>query len=526
MAFQVALSETDFADLPQVLYSCVLIMWFMCFAKYWRRKQAIYSNMWGMEFMDNDEIKEPVNPRFQGRLSPSPLDESKLVLRPDKRKRFFGAIVSVAVQASFMALIITAVSLNQYYAAVSDARGNTTAFQLAAVLLTVQIKVGRDHTADLEQKVTLQAYDQSKARKIFMMKFVNTFYSFFYIAFFEQVLDPKGCAQGGGCKSLLKTNLYIVYLTYITFGVLDVVLPVATFKVRVWMEARAMRKTGKVPVSLSLLEEQAKMNVYDGDECTADYLQIALPMYFFVLFSMVSPLFIVGLATVALATQLRADAWKLLVAYRRAFPFPSDGIGIWDDIVTFLEFLGVAVNVLLMLNQLDFVRLLVLCPIFQEEARQRPMIMKSLSFFVLLAAFILFRMLLNMYVSDEPAELKLRKAQQELQRVRLFQQQTAEDKASIELRAIGTNQACKTAEAARPLLPGDPMFEEPMVEPHGQPTALTRSNEGLSPAPPATGAGSLACASIIPPRAPPPAAAVPSLSSARAAPSPAPPLGK
>merc|ERR1719193_667869 len=133
------------------------------------------------------------------------------------------------------------------------------------------------------------------------MKFINTFYSFFYVAFFQDVLDHKSCVQAGGCKALLKNNLDIVYVTYIAFGALDIFVPLATFKMNIWLEARALGKQGREDTSLSFLEQQAKMQAYQGDDYNADWMQIILPLYFFSMFSMVSPLLAVGLAAVQIS---------------------------------------------------------------------------------------------------------------------------------------------------------------------------------------------------------------------------------
>jgi len=469
--FRHVLSGTQYGDVPQLLYSLCLVLWFMGFAKHWRRVQFAYANRWGMDTILQDEIKQPINPRFCGEKQPSPLNKLLKVLRPDKQKQFRGSIKSMLAQVMFMLVVVVGVSTIEYFAAEFDAQGNSWAYQIAALALIGQIKV-LDFLwtsyfvvalTDWEQHVSLADYDTSKARKTFRWKFINTFYSFFYTAFFEGILDPDKCKSAGGCPRLLHNNLTIVYLTYIALSIVDVVKPVVSLKYRIWKDGEVEREAKqKKPEKRSFLEHQAKMDSYRGDDHTADYLEIVLPMYFFVMFSMVAPLFSVGLAVLCIVTQLRADAWKLLLGCRRVFPDKAAGIGGWNVAVGVLEFLCIIVNILLVITQLDLVALLGFWPHLQELLLENPVAVKTLIFFVALNVLMTVRAVINILIPDKPKALSLERARQNLQRLKLLEKQiTAKTSEWVKIR-VTQDLTCPVADKAEPLQRGHARFEEPL----------------------------------------------------------------
>merc|ERR1712166_1742974 len=47
------------------------------------------------------------------------------------------------------------------------------------------------------------------------------------------------------------------------------------------------------------------------------------------------------LCIVMVATQMRADAWKLVKVYRRPFPMRASSIGIWDGVLNALNYAAI-----------------------------------------------------------------------------------------------------------------------------------------------------------------------------------------
>lgn len=179
---------------------------------------------------------------------------------------------------------------------------------------------------------TVHAFHQSKSIKLFIVIFLNTFWPFFYTAFVRPWLRPRSCGVDH-CQELLRTNIVITYVTYASFGILDMLLPLISYTVRTGREARAFKKKGGQSYVLSSVEAEAKMDEYDGDVETYDYFQIVFPLAFIIFFSMIGPMCLI-MALVEVSLQIRADATKLVFFYRRPLPHNVLGIGNWNKVST------------------------------------------------------------------------------------------------------------------------------------------------------------------------------------------------
>jgi hypothetical protein len=429
------------ASVPNVyarlIYAIAVCVWFQLFRRHWLLTEQRMANKWGMDTAmatESSAFRTPINPNYKGTLRPSAVNENQLVVRADPRKKRLGHTISIVVQIMYMGVIVAAVSANQYYAGVLDAKnpgGWTTT--LAALALSVQIQVFGKMWDSIATKLTdleciwdLQQYDQAKARKLFNMKFINTFFSFVYTSFFQAYIDPRGCgydAEAGGspqgaCFAKLQKNLFVVYFSYVAFGLVGMMLPVVQFKLNLFWERREMRKSGMELFQVSLLEQQGKMLKYQGMDQAADYLELIFPLGFIVMFSMAFPFGLNVFATIAVLTQIRADAWKLLVAFSRPYPWKCDGIGVWNGILARFEYFSVLVNSLLVVTQLDRSKLLFFSDYMLKLNADSPQFMQALLFLLCLNIMVMIRFLVQNSLPDTDSEFALRLRRQKLQRKR------------------------------------------------------------------------------------------------------------
>jgi len=418
----VYLEHSDGRDLLAVLYSVVLMGWFAVFNKHWRRTEAFYANRWGMDRRpSNSEIHELLNPNFAGELRPWPIDENETVEEPIGSKLAVGLAISILGQLLFIALIVICVSYTQYKASVEDARGHASAQKVAALAVSAQIQVF-SYTwgwlsavlTDQEQHMTIRAWHESKARKTFVVGFFNTFFSFFYVGFFQRFVDPKAVSS-----NTLQTSMQIVYGTYVILGLVDLVKPYLESRTKVW-RARGRRGTDSSNY-MPVIEKQAALSKYTGESLAGDYMQVCFPIGFVVLFSVVMPLLTVVLAFVTLLVQQRADAWKLLNTYRRPFPDMVDGIGMWNKVMHGLEIISICVNLLLLLTHFDAARFLAFVPGLREDLTARPVVTKALIFFVTLNVILACKAGFDFLVPDETERTTLEKKRQDYQRLRLLE---------------------------------------------------------------------------------------------------------
>jgi len=470
-------------DFAQFFFCFFIIIWATILLKLWRRTEAHYANLWGMDYRDvKIRVKDPVNPNFHGTKKPSPLDENKLELLASPTSRLMGRTISVVVTVLVLFLVIACVGLNQYTAGKWSGRGKTfdvhmfgrtvqlSAGTIGAVILSLQIQfwdklwsyVIVDRLNDLEQHVSQYAYDQARVAKTFAFKFINTFYAFFYIAYVQQFLNPAGCA--GDCKTYLVKQLAIVFTTYISLGVVDMGLPYAKMKCKLWWEDRETRKHGHDVFKLSLLEQQAKMSEYTGQTEDADYLSSLFPVAFVMLFGTMMPASVL-LAFFALSSQIRTHAWKLSKVSRRPFPVRTSSIGIWDAILNGLTYVSVFNTIGLMVTQVNDVCAYI--PHFWRltEALGIPAngkAAKLIAFFFLQNVAIIFKMIVDNRMSDVTSQTELERLRQEVQRVRLSERGNREIHEDINLRcSVDFEKAAW--DQVPPLRPGHPIYVEPLI---------------------------------------------------------------
>jgi len=392
-------------------------------------------------------------------------------LQADSRQALMGKVISFSVTCFVLTLVIIGVGINQWMAAEQNRQGNKMAGTIGAVVLSVQIQFwGKswdfiivDKLNHLEQHVTQYAYDQARVAKTFAFKFINTFYAFFYIAYIQQTIDPSGCA--GGCKNYLVEQLAIVFLTYITFGLVDMGLPYAVLKFKIWKEEKASREHGHEVFKLSLLEQQSKMVEYTGQDENGDYLQSLFPVAFVMLFGTMMP-GSVFLAYLALSSQIRTHAWKLTKVTRRPFPERAHGIGIWDNVLNLLTYISVFNTIGLLVTQVDDVCTFI--PFFGRltDALGIPgdgTSAKLLAFFFLQNTAIIMKLLVDSLVSDMSAATILERKRQEIQKVRVLTRGHSDMHEEISI-FCESDPKEGAFEELPPLKPGDAMYVAPLIE--------------------------------------------------------------
>lgn len=188
---------------------------------------------------------------------------------------------------------------------------------------------------------------------------------------------------------------------------------------------------------------------YEGVDAAGDYLQVILPLAFVVLFGAVMPLCAL-LGFVATATQLRADAWKLLNSYQRTFPSKAKGIGIWNRILTVLSYVSVINGTALLLTQVDDWNAYLPFP---EEFSGLA------AFFILENIFMCVKVVCDVLVSDTPDVTEREKERQDVQRSRLVEAENDCTLGEIKLECFG-DASGSTLRKVGKLAPGHILFTE------------------------------------------------------------------
>uniref|UniRef100_A0A6U4EFG3 Anoctamin transmembrane domain-containing protein n=1 Tax=Phaeomonas parva TaxID=124430 RepID=A0A6U4EFG3_9STRA len=330
-----------------VLVSC----WCILMLEFWKRKEVDTAMKWGTRgFRVSRE-----RPGFRGVDIKSYIDGESILYYPPNEKFqkvvrssiiiFTSVMLVLAVVGSIFAfryaLLISGNSLAEEYAPVA-----------ASVLNAISIQVLNyfygslaDALTEEENHRTFDEFENALIFKLFAFQFVNSYSSFFYIAFLQQGIE--GDCGTATCMDALATNMATIFTVALSVGnVVEVVLPLlsAHYKVKALMDK--MESQGVEYISLC--EFQAMQEEYDASSGTMDdYLELTVQFGFVVLFAAALPA-APFMAWISNYFEYRFDAIKLIKVLQRPMPRPAETIGSWLVIFQTLSIVAVVTNAGLM----------------------------------------------------------------------------------------------------------------------------------------------------------------------------------
>ena len=346
---------------PRILLAAFTVCWVHVFKWKLRRHIARCLSAWGEEHIDDSSVKPKENPRFAqfARIMPSEVDANMMDLQVPMELRRRGRRYSMVVSALFILLVATVVALIFYAKAALIRQGRPLESSLMSYAVSVQIRIFSYVWSDLSQRLVDREHHRleleffsSIAFKTYVFQFINSFSSFYYIAFCQKPFEGSCPPQYGGCWTYLTHQMIVVFGLYFLFAICDIVYPMCRLKLALRAELKKLKAQGRIaPDSTapehSFLEQQAKMETYTGQAQNEDYIQIVLPLAFVLLFGVSLPLSSL-FALVCFRVQLYADAWKLAKALRRPYPSRAQrGIGVWELILDQLSSCAILTNICL-----------------------------------------------------------------------------------------------------------------------------------------------------------------------------------
>ncbi|KAJ1410908.1 calcium-activated chloride channel-domain-containing protein [Ochromonadaceae sp. CCMP2298] len=181
---------------------------------------------------------------------------------------------SATVVCAYMLLVVGVVSSIYVMRFSLQGQIGTLAAVLASVINTVQIVVFNFiyrsvviKLTDHENPRTDTIYEDSMIVKLFVFQFVNSYASFFFIAFIAGYLttqdaaddDAKGQCGATTCMEPLSINLAIIFGTRLTLtNFLDIFLPYVAYKQKVKKETEGVED----PTSLTPAEQDYMVGNY------------------------------------------------------------------------------------------------------------------------------------------------------------------------------------------------------------------------------------------------------------------------
>jgi anoctamin-10/anoctamin-7 len=339
------------------IFAFIVIFWCTAFGEVWKRKEARHRLNWGMlNFIE----KEQTRPEFVGEYIRSPINGNLEAYFPFVQK-VIRAIASQSVVISFILLVLASVTgmfIFRFYLRTETSLGDTMGKVIGGILNSLQIQIfnqiyGRIVYAlnEYENHRTDTEYENALIAKSFLFKFVNSYNSLFYLAFFRGYLDNNVCVDANGdaldnCLNDLRIQLAIIFTSLIVMNnSLEVGIPYLKSQIKAKKEAKGL-DLDEVNFTFPEIEyskEQYESTFDDFDELAIQYGFVTL----FVVAFPLTPL----LAFLNNILEVRVDSVKLLTVTRRPEPRGAANIGTWYDIFTIISYIAIITNIVIVVFQ-------------------------------------------------------------------------------------------------------------------------------------------------------------------------------
>ena len=336
-----------------IAYSILMTAWATVFNECWKQKEASLAILWGQTKFEQVDVPRG---RYTGQARRSPVtDEMDEIHFPSYMRMKFFLLSATATLfiiflvlsfvASFIILKTTYKSVYVYYLA---SLGNAIQIQFFNFIYSkLAVKL-----TEYENHKTREQYEDSLITKTFCFQFVNSFNSFFYIAFIKPYTvgcKISGDGQKDTCMHELFIQLLLIFLVSYFKNLIEIGLPLLKYQFRKRSNSdgiHILEDTSKDSDIRVEIESEINKDCYltrDVDGTISDYLELAIQFGMLTLFAIAFPLSTV-LAFIGLWLEMYTDKFKIMNLVRRPVPLPAKDIGSWNVIFNAISVFSIFTN--------------------------------------------------------------------------------------------------------------------------------------------------------------------------------------
>jgi len=343
--WQRAQQRIDIDALP--FFGIVMAVWATLFLESWKRKQNSYSADWGMV---NYETTEGIRAEYLGDKMRDPRSGKMTKIFPYIQTILRTLLSQVVVWSLICVVLAAVVSIFFLREVLSSAGLGQAGNVITSIIQAIQIQVLNyvyslvsEKLNDYENHRTSSDYENGLILKSFLFKFINSYNSLFYIAFFKKYDASTGCqADDPNCLTELQVQLAILFGSALVINnTIEILLPYLMTKYAEKTN-RAVDSAGTEKMR-SQWEKEFELNPYttfdDFDEMVVQYGYVTL----FVVAFPIAPL----AALINNYVEIRLDAKKMLSLSQRPKPAGALGIGTWLGILEVLSFISIITNTII-----------------------------------------------------------------------------------------------------------------------------------------------------------------------------------
>jgi anoctamin-10/anoctamin-7 len=311
---------------------------------------------WGTVDFEEDE---PERPQFHGTIIKSYIDGTDIKYFPPTKKSFLIA-QSVTSVASLILLVIGCVTsiyilrFHLYSSIGSNASIVASAINSVQItILNMVYGIVATHLTQRENHRTDTEYEDSLIAKTFVFQFVNSYASFYYLAFIAPYLPrpPQLSDTGveGGfvgecgfddCMKPLALNLGIIFGTALTVNnLIEIASPLIMNRMKAKSEAKGTDAADMTPP-----EREYLLLPYDVmTENMKDYAEVAVQYGYMTIFIVCLPISCF-ISLINNYIEIKVDGWKLLSVFQRPIPKAAEDIGNWQAVFSVISIVAIVTN--------------------------------------------------------------------------------------------------------------------------------------------------------------------------------------
>eukprot|EP00607_Mallomonas_marina_P002350 CAMPEP_0182425280 /NCGR_PEP_ID=MMETSP1167-20130531/11642_1 /TAXON_ID=2988 /ORGANISM="Mallomonas Sp, Strain CCMP3275" /LENGTH=733 /DNA_ID=CAMNT_0024605807 /DNA_START=65 /DNA_END=2266 /DNA_ORIENTATION=- len=326
----------DFSHPILPVYAAVTLVWAILMQEFWKRREKYSAMRWGMIGFENNQKDRA---EFRGKIEISYTDGQPHLYYPTKSTRNMSMCTTLVVLMIIFLVIAAVVGiyalrylqiLNQIAASVV----NSAQIQIFNLIYSFVA----DRLTEMENHRTITAFEDSLIGKLFLFQFVNSYASFFYLAFIAEYL---GTCEGPNCMSALALNLAIIFgVRIIASNATGMLIPYFQYRANIISQGLNWETVRQLPRPE---QEELRASYSPVKDSIADNAEVVIQFGYMMLFVTALPLAATASAIFGYL-QFKTDGYKLLRIFERPIPLGGEDIGTWQSIYAVLTIGAVICN--------------------------------------------------------------------------------------------------------------------------------------------------------------------------------------
>eukprot|EP01091_Cochliopodium_minus_P011715 TRINITY_DN339_c0_g1_i4.p1 TRINITY_DN339_c0_g1~~TRINITY_DN339_c0_g1_i4.p1 ORF type:complete len:898 (+),score=254.62 TRINITY_DN339_c0_g1_i4:225-2696(+) len=407
---------------PSAAYAIFLALWATWFLEFWKRKNSALNHEWGTEMF---EESEKTRPEYQGvevkgiwydgefiqidDHDVEPFHEkTPITIYSDlnsKRRKMIIALMPIFLFVFGCIILTIALLTVRMLLQQKTFLGATFGGGAGSAVLAINIQILNQvynllavKLNDMENHHTVTSYNDNLVIKTFLFQFVNSYTSFYYIAFFKQGYyikgsDGKYSPVGGlklwgdgklvdtcqsdiprkyGCMPELTTNVLVVLLVNMFASqIAEQLLPKVFRYLCIWWRKKDVKDLLVVDGRLKDKPWEVQADMLPNINTFDDYNELVIQYGYITLFASSLPVAPI-LALINNIVEIKTDGYKYLKSLQRPLYRGAEDIGVWYWVLEILGVMAVITNAFLIgfstriFDHYDVITILVFVIIFEN----------------------------------------------------------------------------------------------------------------------------------------------------------------